>query len=153
MMIKKRLFIVIGTLLVLLNLSCNNPNKDYLYKSVQSFYDKCKGNNQRQCTIDLKDIIKQDWDSVYISEGGGISDRIDQLKNVDHSILSESFLQKVIFIKKDSVVYQVGYGPLLNQDDEMLHFNFDSILFLGRNNAKFKVNSENGKLFQLSLSN
>lgn len=152
MMIKNRFFIVISTLLILLNLGCNNPNKDYLYKSVRSFYNKCKDKNQGQCTIDLKDIIKQDWDSVYISEGGGISDRISQLKNVDHSILSESFLQKVIFIKKDSVVYQVGYGPLFNQDDEMLHFNFDSILFLGRNNAKFKVHSENGKLFQLSLS-
>lgn len=149
MISKKTSVLIESILLILMSYSCKDSNKDYLYKSVRSFYNQCKEDKKQECIIDFKDIIKQDWDSVYIFGGNGLSDKISQLKRVDHLILSESPLQKIIFIKKDSVVYQVGYGPLFNQDDEMLHFNFDNILFLSRDNAKFKINSENGKLLQL----
>jgi len=151
------LFVALSALVILLSIilyyNYKDYNKERLYRGVKSFYKKECKKERGDCVINFKDIIKQDWDSVYIISDK-TPDKIYNLKNIDQATPSE-FYTNAIFIKGDSVVYQesfypdYGYFDFFDRHEKTILFQTDSTLELSPSQAKFKVESDNGTLFML----
>jgi len=149
-------YLVIFSLLIIIS-SCVDNRK--FYKGIKSYYmENCLNQNEDVCTVNLKDIIKIDWDSVYIIRGSSNNDYIKNLKNIDLTLLNDPAFGKVIFIKKNSVIYQeevypqgVDFFDFSSKSDNTLILDLDQEIHLTPEQANFKLKSKDGKLYYLSL--
>jgi hypothetical protein len=150
-------YLIIFLLLTII-FSCVDDRK--FYKGIKSYYiENCSNRNKDICIVSLKDIIKMDWDSVYLIRGSSNNENIKNLKNIDLTLLLDPAFGKIIFIKKSAVIYQeevypqgVDFFDFSSKSDNTLILNFDQELHLAPKQANFKLKSEDGKLFQLKLN-
>ena len=146
---KKNLLAVIALSLIICSCSLD---KHRLYRHVKSYYKECTNDKKSDCIIDLKEVIKKDWDSVYAIPGGEIvPERIENLINFELAGNAS-----IIFVKKNKVIYQenfrsdVDFFDIFNYNHKTLRFlPNDTILSLDHNHAKFKIQSDDEELFLL----
>lgn len=116
--------------------------KNDLYSVVKDKYSNC-GDTKEKCIIDfdrdLKGLIKENWDKIYIVSGSYPAE-IDSLTGTDDFLFSET-MPKILFVKGKKVVYQEGYDPDLGQNRKglLLDYNLNPYLIISRKNSKFFI--------------
>lgn len=148
---------LIMLLLLMTVYSCLDNRK--FYKEIKLYYkENCSNLRAENCSINLKDIINTDWDSVYLIKGDLGSNYIKTFKNINLELLLDPGFDKIIFVKRNNVIYQeevypqgVDFFDFLNKSENTLIFDFDKELHLSSEQANFKVESEDGKLFRLNV--
>lgn len=144
-------------LLSLVLCSCLDNRK--FYKEIKSYYNSnCKNLRNKNCYVNIKDIIKIDWDSVYFIKGAPSNNHIMSLKNIDSQLLLDPVFDKIIFVKNNNVLYQEEIYPQGNnffdfskKSENTLIFDFENELCLSSKLANIIVESKDGKLFRLKL--
>jgi hypothetical protein len=143
---------LLSSIFIIFYFKYKNTQKEQIYRGIKSFYNKnCKKGN---CIIKLKDIIKLNWDTVYIIPNSS-PEKVYSLKGGDNLLLSEASIPKILFVKKDSIIYQEGFYPdidffdFFDKHNNTIRLKVDSVLSLSPNKAKFNINSDDGKLFYL----
>ncbi|MFY1047874.1 hypothetical protein [Chryseobacterium sp. GP-SGM7] len=148
--------IILIVLLLFFGSSCTSKD---LQSEVESKYKTCSVNSKiDSCKIDFsKDLTNlklEDWDRMYIIPTGlDIPLEIAELHGWDNIILSESFLQKIIFVKNQKIIYQEGIGPRLSEDDRCLVFEEKKIICLNHHTAKFFIFTDNSLQYYLKRVN
>lgn len=138
--------------LLVLTISCNSKD---LQSIVEKKYKNCNLTSKiYPCKIDfntdLKDLDLKVWDKIYIiPEGVDIPPEIAALNGWDNVILSESFVQKIIFIKDQNIIYQEGIGPRLSKDDRCLVFEEKKIVCLYPKTSTFIISTDNSLQYYL----
>lgn len=133
---KKKILIIL--ILIITLVSCNN-NQD-LYGELDNYLKSCK---TKVCVIDfdrdLNNLIKKDWDSVYMIEGE-YPNYIDKFNGRNDIIFSEA-MPKILFVKDNNIIYQEGYDVNIGQKMKgiLIDYTLKPYLKTSRKKAKFII--------------
>ena len=131
-------YIIIIVLLFLV--SCNQTSDSEIGKKIS---EKC---NEKNCVINMAEIVSGDWDYMYVFQLGMSQAQIDSKLGFEYPFF-EDIASRVIFVKNNKVVYHEDEFPNPEKIKKgELYFESGNVNYLkiSREKAIFSVTKENG---------
>lgn len=143
--------LIIALLLIIVFIFSNIIYNSFFNTNYKYLEDKVLKVVEKQDYIDFKDIIRKDWDEMYILDLSKKIDTYSNIYNIDFSTINLPYRDRphyqLIIFYKDKEIIRYGY---LGKDKVVLQIDPDKDIVVPRNNSNFNVSTDNNYRYILS---